>query len=74
MRSTSLEAELLFVCFDDLFNLIKDIVCTVVDKTPLRRRQDPQDEPVVRGADAVVPRTTHADAIKHFNEQGSSTR
>ena len=47
MRSTSLEAGLLFISFDDLLTRINDVVCTVVDNTHEAWLQDPQDEPVV---------------------------
>ena len=47
MRSTSLEAGLLFISFDDPLNHTEGIVCTVVDNTLEAWLQDPQDEPVV---------------------------
>ena len=63
-----------FISFDDPLNHTDDLVCPVVDNNPRSRRQDPQDEPVVRVADAAVPPDDTRGRDHHFNEHRPSTR
>ena len=74
VRSTSTEAELTFICFDDLLNNAEDVICTVVDNILAKHGDKTRDEPSFQAPEWPFLRTTHADSIKHSKEHGHSTR
>ena len=75
VRSTSLEAGLLFISFDDLLNHTADLVCTVVDKIFEKHgdkilKMNPSFQALAR----LFPPTTYVDVITTATSTGPSTR